>query len=94
MQLKRIQWDFDAWQEYLQWEKDDKAILKRINMLIGDIMRSPFEGIGKPEELHGNLSGSWSRRINEEHRLVYAVRQDEAIILSCKGHYTDNIQPG
>ena len=87
MQLKMIQWDFEAWEEYLYWQMQDKKMLKRINQLIKDIQRNPFEGIGKPEPLKGNLSGFWSRRIDEEHRIVYAVEKEMVIIISCKGHY-------
>lgn len=87
MQLKRIQWDFEAWEEYLYWQAQDKKMLKRINQLIKDIKRNPFEGIGKPEPLKENLTGFWSRRIDEEHRIVYAVEEETVIIISCKGHY-------
>jgi toxin YoeB len=82
-----IQWDFDAWEDYLYWQKQDKKILKRINQLVRDISRNPFEGIGKPEPLKGNLAGFWSRRIDEEHRLVYVVGENSVFIFSCKGHY-------
>jgi toxin YoeB len=87
MSSKLIQWDIDAWQDYLYWQKHDKSILKRINLLVKDISRTPFDGIGKPEPLKDNLSGFWSRRIDEEHRLVYAVEKDTVLIFSCKGHY-------
>ncbi|MGN0547600.1 MAG: Txe/YoeB family addiction module toxin [Acutalibacteraceae bacterium] len=87
MSTKRIQWDFDAWNDYLYWQQHDKQILKRINQLIKDISRSPFEGVGKPEPLKGNLSGLWSRRIDEKHRLVYLVEENAVLIFSCKGHY-------
>lgn len=87
MQMKEIKWDFDAWEDYLYWQSRDKNVLKRINMLVKDISRSPFEGIGKPEPLKGNLAGFWSRRINEEHRLVYAVENEMVLIFSCKGYY-------
>ena len=87
MQLKRIQWGFEAWEEYLYWQAQDKKMLKRINQLIKDIKRNPFEGIGKPEPLKENLTGFWSRRIDEEHRIVYAVEEEIVIIISCKGHY-------
>lgn len=87
MQIKRIQWDFDAWEEYCEWQQANKSALKRINLLIKDIRRNPFEGIGKPEPLKGNLSGFWSRRINDEHRIVYVVEKDVVVIISCKGHY-------
>ena len=63
MQIQRIQWDFDAWEDYCQWQRTDRNVLKRINMLVKDIRRSPFDGIGKPEPLKGSLSGFWSRRI-------------------------------
>ena len=89
MQLKTIQWDFEAWEEYLYWQSQDKKMLKRINQLIKDIKRNPFEGIGKPEPLKENLTGFWSRRIDEEHRIVYAVEEESVIIISCKGHYWD-----
>lgn len=87
MQVKRLQWDFDAWNEYLYWQTQDKKILKRINQLLKDIRRNPFEGIGKPEPLRGNLTGFWSRRIDSEHRLVYAVEEETVLIFSCRGHY-------
>ena len=87
MSTKRIQWDFDAWNDYLYWQQHDKKILKRINQLIKDISRSPFEGVGKPEPLKGNLSGLWSRRIDDKHRLVYLVEENSVLIFSCKGHY-------
>lgn len=87
MQVKRLQWDFDAWNEYLYWQTQDKKILKRINQLLQDIRRNPFEGIGKPEPLRGNLTGFWSRRIDSEHRLVYAVEEETVLIFSCRGHY-------
>lgn len=66
-------WTRNAWEEYVYWQKNDKRILNRINELIKDIQRTPFNGIGKPEALKLNLSGKWSRRINDEHRLVYAI---------------------
>lgn len=87
--MRRLQWDFDAWEDYISWQTHNKKILKRINQLIKDIGRNPFEGIGKPEPLKGNLSGFWSRRIDEEHRLVYVVEDNAILIISCKGHYED-----
>lgn len=87
MQIRGVQWDFDAWEEYLYWQTHDKKMLRRINQIVKDICRSPFDGIGKPEPLRGNLSGMWSRRIDEEHRLVYIVEDDTVLIFSCKGHY-------
>ncbi len=87
MQVKIIQWDADAWDDYLFWQAQDKKILKRINQLIKDISRDPFDGIGKPEPLKNDLSGFWSRRINEEHRLVYVIEDDKVLIFSCRNHY-------
>ncbi|MDJ0601222.1 MAG: Txe/YoeB family addiction module toxin [Crocosphaera sp.] len=76
-----------AWEDYLYWQKNDKKMLKRINLLIKDIQRSPFTGIGKPEPLQYDLSGYWSRRIDDEHRMVYKV-QNKAIFLSqLRYHY-------
>ena len=82
-----IKWDFDAWKDYLSWQNQDKNTLKRINELIKDTTRDPFDSIGKPEALKGNLSGFYSRRINSEHRLVYAVDETTIYIIACKGHY-------
>jgi toxin YoeB len=76
-----------AWQDYLYWQKADRAILKRLNKLIGDACRSPDEGIGKPEPLKYGLSGAWSRRITEEHRLVYRVVGEDLQILQARYHY-------
>jgi toxin YoeB len=76
-----------GWEDYLYWQETDRAILQRINKLIQDIRRSPFKGIGKPESLKGNLSGYWSRRITDEHRLVYFVADDCVDILQCRFHY-------
>jgi toxin YoeB len=76
-----------AWQDYLYWQETDKQILKRINALIKDIQRSPFEGIGKPEPLKHQFAGFWSRRINDEHRLVYTFVESDLIIIQCRYHY-------
>lgn len=76
-----------AWEDYLYWQKTDKKILKRINALIKEIQREPFEGIGKPEPLKHALSGYWSRRINDEHRIVYKVDQDSLLIAQLRYHY-------
>ncbi len=89
MPTRIIQWDIDAWEDYLYWQKQDRKNLKRINQLVKEISRTPFEGIGKPEALKENLSGLWSRRIDNEHRLVYAVEEDKVLIFSCRGHYDD-----
>lgn len=77
----------DAWDDYLYWQQTDKSMLRKINGLIKEITRSPFEGTGKPEALRENLSGFWSRRINLEHRIVYKVEDDSVIILQCRYHY-------
>jgi toxin YoeB len=77
-----------AWDDYLWFQENDRNLLKRINQLIKDISRSPFEGIGKPEALKANLSGYWSRRINSEHRIVYTVTPTEILIISCRFHYS------
>jgi len=76
-----------AWNDYLDWQRTDKAILKRINQLIKDIQREPLEGIGKPEPLKHDLSGYWSRRIDDANRLVYQVENDVLTIIQCRGHY-------
>jgi len=76
-----------AWDDYLYWQQSDKKVLKRINTLIKDIIRNPFEGVGKPEALRHQYSGFWSRRINDEHRLVYTVIDNELIIVQCRYHY-------
>ena len=80
-------WFDEAWEDYLYWQSYDKKILKRINQLIKDIIRNPFDDIGKPEPLKKNLAGLWSRRIDDEHRIVYIIDSDVIIILSCRGHY-------
>jgi len=76
-----------AWDNYLYWQKTDKAMVKRINTLIIDIQRSPFKGIGKPESLKHGLSGYWSRRINDEHRIVYKVVGGNLLIAQLRYHY-------
>ena len=83
----RVLWDERAWEQYLFWQAEDKKTLKRINLLIKDIQRDPFNGIGKPEPLSGNLSGWWSRRIDDANRIVYKIENDTAIIAACKSHY-------
>lgn len=82
-----ISWHPQAWQDYLYWQQQDKRVLKRINALIKDIERNPFDGIGKPEPLKYDWSGFWSRRINDEHRLVYTYQGDNIIIAQCRYHY-------
>jgi len=80
-------WTDEAWTDYVWWQSQDRKTLKRINKLIQDAMRSPFEGIGKPEALRENLSGFWSRRIDESNRLVYVVDNHRLTIISCRYHY-------
>lgn len=84
-----ISFDDDAWEQYVYWQQQDRKTLKRLNKLINDIQRDPFRGIGKPEPLKNDLSGYWSRRIDEKNRLVYRVSVDEIIILQCRFHYDD-----
>jgi len=76
-----------AWDDYLYWQKTDKKMVKRINSLIKDIQRSPFEGIGKPEPLKHALSSYWSRRINDEHRIIYKVDSESLLIAQLRYHY-------
>ena len=83
----RLLWEESAWEDYISWQSQDKKTLKRINQIIKDIQRSPFDGIGKPELLRGNLSGYWSRRIDETNRIVYKETEGAIIIAACKGHY-------
>lgn len=78
-----------AWEEYLWWQTQDKKTIRRINMLIKDMQRSPFDGIGKPEPLKGDLSGWWSRRIDDDNRIVYRVKDNALVIANCKNHYED-----
>ena len=82
-----IKFSDQAWEDYLYWQANDRATIKRINTLLKEIQRSPFEGIGKPEPLKHNLSRFWSRRIDEEHRLVYSVQDDTILIAQCRYHY-------
>jgi toxin YoeB len=78
----------DSWEDYLYWQKTDKKLLSKINDLLKDISRTPFSGIGKPEPLKHKYKGYWSRRINDEHRLIYKIQDDEIIIAKCRFHYT------
>jgi toxin YoeB len=77
----------ESWDDYLYWQKTDKKKLLRINELLKDIARQPYGGIGKPEPLKHQLAGFWSRRIDEEHRLIYTVRGDEILVAKCRYHY-------
>jgi toxin YoeB len=83
----RIIFHPNGWDDYLYWQRTDKKILKKINSIIKEISRTPYEGIGKPESLKFDLTGFWSRRIDQEHRVVYRVDKDELHILACRYHY-------
>ena len=83
----KIVFSSQGWNDYLHWQTNDKQILKRINELIKDVQRSPYQGIGKPEPLKHALSGFWSRRINEEHRLVYRIDGASVLIAQARYHY-------
>lgn len=83
----KLTWSLHAWEDYVYWQQNDKKLLKRINTLIKDIVRNPFDGIGDPEPLKHNWSGYWSRRINREHRLVYKIVDSTVIIAQCRYHY-------
>jgi toxin YoeB len=82
-----LSWADTAWDDYLYWQKIDNKILERINVMIKEIKRQPFKGIGKPEPLKHDWSGFWSRRINREHRLVYKISKDTLYIAQCRYHY-------
>jgi len=84
---RKLAWTQAAWSDYIYWQSQDKRTLRRINKLIDNVLRSPFEGIGKPEALKENLSGFWSRRIDDTNRLVYAVNDSHVTIIACKYHY-------
>ena len=83
----KILWHENAWDDYCAWQTEDKKTLKKLNALIKDIQRSPFDGIGKPEPLKENLSGWWSRQLDDTNRIVYKQDGDNIIIAACKGHY-------
>ena len=83
----KLIWSTFSWEDYLYWQKIDKKIVKRINEMIKICKRTPFEGIGKPEALKGDLQGYWSRRITSEHRLVYKYENDQLLIAACRYHY-------
>jgi toxin YoeB len=85
--MRKLSFVDESWEDYLYWHNTDKKIFNRINQLIKEVTRNPFEGIGKPEPLKYKYQGCWSRKINQEHRLVYKVNDNEIIILSCRFHY-------
>ncbi|MDK8240910.1 Txe/YoeB family addiction module toxin [Corynebacterium coyleae] len=83
----RLVWTANAWEDYLYWQGNDKKTLKRVNQLLRDTLRDPFDGIGKPEPLKYGVEGAWSRRITQEHRLVYMVAGGDLVILQARYHY-------
>ncbi len=83
----RIVFSKNAWLDYTSWQEEDKRIVRKINDLIKDISRHPYEGLGKPEPLKFDLSGLWSRRITTEHRIVYKIQEDDILIFTCRYHY-------
>jgi toxin YoeB len=85
--MMKIIFSQNSWEDYTSWQLEDKKILKKINDLIKDIQRTPYDGLGKPEPLKFDLAGLWSRRIDREHRLVYQVIGNELLIYSCRYHY-------
>ena len=87
--MSKLTFTEQAFEEYLYWQTQDKKTLRRINALLKDISRSPFEGIGKPEPLKHDKGGLWSRRIDDTNRLVYRVTEEQIEIYQCKGHYDD-----
>lgn len=84
----RLAFEDNGWEDYLYWQTTDKAMLRRINKLIAEVLRDPFEGTGKPEPLKHLLRGAWSRRIDREHRLVYVVEKDVVVVVAARFHYT------
>ncbi len=85
--MNKISFTKKSWEEYCYWQSQDKKTLKRINLLLADIQRNNFTGIGKPEPLKENLTGFWSRRIDDSNRLVYKIENEQIEIVQCKGHY-------
>ena len=87
--MNKITFTNNAWKDYCYWQSQDKKTLKRINVLLEDIKRNGFDGIGKPEALKNNLSGFWSRRIDDTNRLVYRILDEQIEIIQCRGHYNN-----
>lgn len=87
--MSKIVFAEKAWENYLYWQKHDKNMIKKINQLVKDIERTPFDGLGKPEPLKNNLSGWWSRRIDDTHRIVYRIENGSLEIVQCKDHYDE-----
>lgn len=87
--MRTLSFRYEAFEEYQEWIKTDKKVALKIGTLIQDILKNPFTGLGKPELLKGNLKGYWSRRISDEHRLIYKITHESIIIFACKLHYND-----
>ncbi len=87
---RSIRWSDHSWDDYVYWQSQDKKTLKRINALVKDCQRDPYEGIGKPEPLRGDLDGWWSRRIDDKNRLIYQVNDETVSIAGCRDHYDDH----
>lgn len=85
----RLTWLANGWKDYLYWQEHDRKVLQRANEVIRDALRNPFTGVGKPEPLINNLKGWWSRRITQEHRLIYRVEGDSLLIMQCRFRYDD-----
>ena len=85
--MRRIAWNPNAWADYVRIQSDDKRLWKKINTLVDDVLRHPEEGLGKPERLRADLAGMWSRRISQEHRLVYVIEPEQIVIIQCSSHY-------
>jgi toxin YoeB len=83
----RLVFTSHGWDDYLHWQRADRSVLRRVSRLLEDTLRDPFEGVGKPEQLRHALAGAWSRRITEEHRLVYLVDGDDVVVLQARYHY-------
>jgi toxin YoeB len=83
----RLVFTESAWQDYLWFQENNRELVKRINTLLREVLRTPYQGIGKPEPLKASLAGYWSRRINSEHRLVYTVKGDDLVVIACRFHY-------
>ena len=88
--MYKILFDLKGWEEYCYWKTQDKKTIKKIDTLIKELFKNPMQGTGKPETLKGNLSGYWSRRIDEKNRIIYKIQEDSVEILSCQGHYDDH----
>jgi toxin YoeB len=88
--MYKILFGLNGWQEYCHWKTQDRKTIKKIDTLIKELFKHPTQGIGKPEPLKGNLAGLWSRRIDEQNRLIYCIEENSVEIISCQGHYNDH----